>query len=1533
MARPIAQLALCLGVALLAGQSAVGQAPPSGAPPNSDYNTWSEAVRKGDAATVERLLSTRPSLALQSGAFGNRWLHVAADAGHEGVVAALIEAKADVNAPGDTQTSAGTMQTPLHLAARRGHAGVVRRLLAAGSDVNAREFSRNTPLHLALQPRENYRGVEQLASQSETNRAGRIETIRLLCQAGADLFAFNRYYNRSNSPVQAASSPGQEQWLDLLLTNARPRTVRAPDGRSLLDIARHHERFDAMLALSLPEQAAPVGELSPLHALVFKSPPGPRQADGVRLEPRRYWELLAAGHAPDLFTRVGLEDVAGVRDWLRDNPNQLARLRDAEGRTPLHWALTKGFPDVAALLLEHGADATAVDASGRTPLLLIVETGQIELLQKLKPLAVRALNDDTFPLSPLELALLKGQGAMVDALLELQPKVNRPCLTGGTLLHLAARKASVSVTEKLLALGVDPKLRDHRQRTPLHLAVTSGNGLQVAALLKGGSPLDAEDEDGRLPLHEAARLGHAELLPGLLPPVALVHRPDKSGRTALELAVQGGHESAADFLLRRKPDLNRRGPGGATLLHLAVQARKPDLVVRLLTAGADVALTDERDRTPLHTAAELGLEDLLIKLANARADTSARDRDGRTALDLALAGGHTSAARFLTKLEDWRPDPAARRTTPLHRAAAAGQLDLVKELLPLSPTPDLLDERGQTPLALAAAAGHFALVPPLVERGADVNATNAAGHTPLLSALLRENWTQALALLELGADLNRSDTNGNTALHLAFRKSISNTAASGWLAEFERLMKTNALPTNTTFSAWLRTNDPLVTLDKEVALRRADGKPFNPEFDNVREEPWKFVLAMGADPRATNHLGQTPLHSLATQNNFYSSTHGSRVEVIVAALIRRGADPNARDAAGRTALLEAVQRGGWQIVQALANHGADINATARDGQTALVLALQEPWPHSGVASAIQALVQLSADVNARDTNGQTVLHHFSRFGGRDLDSWTGPCLTELLKAKPDLNAQDHQGDTALHLAVRVGRANLANHLNGQGANPLLRNKAGESAMELVAKTPKSPFHSFNLLPPGAKSTAHAAAEGGDLESLKVWFALDTASVVQPTNAANPLLVDAASNRHTNVVNFLLTNGAQLNSFVALLTGRTNEMAELLRTDPAAARTEWRHAKRTVSYTNYFANGSSWGTTTTVPARAPLLHHAVAFQDESVLNLVLAAKPDVNAADSSGFTALYHSLTNGTEGLTARLRTAGAVENAYDLIAQNKITQLKSIAARALADASTNQPGTNLLRFAVLRTNVAAVNLLLAAGADPNLAWPFSQTPFSETNAFSSLHAAVALEQVELAQALIEAGARVNGFDGSGMAPLHLAAWRGQTAMITLLLRHGADPNARLTWSPAALQRPSAYRAIGNTPLHTAAQYGQTNSIVLLVKAGADLERTNNFGLTPLANLRSPDFPGPGRPPQAFLGGPPSMSVAGLQGQSPASRASRDEVIHLLRSLGAKESVVGQPFGYPSFGPARPLPSPPAPAAQAAPTPAVPAKPPEPKPRE
>src|SRR5262249_24075011 len=105
-----------------------------------------EAIGRGDAAKVKKLLADHPELVAHQNAQGFTPLHAAAACRSAEVVKLLLDAKPRLHA------KAGDDQTPLHSAAVNGSKDVVELLLERGADVNAvTKFDRFTPLHRAAQ--------------------------------------------------------------------------------------------------------------------------------------------------------------------------------------------------------------------------------------------------------------------------------------------------------------------------------------------------------------------------------------------------------------------------------------------------------------------------------------------------------------------------------------------------------------------------------------------------------------------------------------------------------------------------------------------------------------------------------------------------------------------------------------------------------------------------------------------------------------------------------------------------------------------------------------------------------------------------------------------------------------------------------------------------------------------------------------------------------------------------------------------------------------------------------------------------------------------------------------------------------------------------------------------------------------------------------------------------------------------------------------------------------------------------------------
>ena len=192
-------------------------------------------------------------------------------------------------------------------------------------------------------------------------------------------------------------------------------------------------------------------------------------------------------------------------------------------------------------------------------------------------------------------------------------------------------------------------------------------------------------------------------------------------------------------------------------------------------------------------------------------------------------------------------------------------------------------------------------------------------------------------------------------------------------------------------------------------------------------------------------------------------------------LVRKGADIEAKDVFGSTALKNAVQANRPDLVAFFIKKGANVNTQDNSLVTPLMAAADKP---DGLAMALQ-LLKNGAKVDATDVFGYTALSAATtnemRFllikhgakvnvpsklvrgqtvlmtviGGKNQ---TSNRLTEIMIAKgADVNAQDNNGLTPLHYACGAGKEMTETLLKAK-ANPNIQNKKGQTPLMYQIRT-------------------------------------------------------------------------------------------------------------------------------------------------------------------------------------------------------------------------------------------------------------------------------------------------------------------------------------------------------------------------------------------------------------------------------------------------------------------------------------------------
>ncbi len=250
----------------------------------------------------------------------------------------------------------------------------------------------------------------------------------------------------------------------------------------------------------------------------------------------------------------------------------------------------------------------------------------------------------------------------------------------------------------------------------------------------------------------------------------------------------------------------------------------------------------------------------------------------------------------------------------------------------------------------------------LLDFGADTEIAGPDERPPLFSAIHVGNARASDILISAGANLGALDDRGLTPLHFT---------ADDW-----------GYQSNDAKIARL-----LIKAGADInAATESEDTPLYYAILFDRPEIFEVLLDAGADPDIPSERGMTPLMQIVSQHT------PSRL-MMAEALIKAGANLDARNVSGRTALhtvalmdvlggegcCETYEEADAKVAQLIIDAGADINARDANGMTPLLFSIVEK--HRRVT---EVLLEAGADTNTPNHFGRTPLEIATLYRDKDL---------------------------------------------------------------------------------------------------------------------------------------------------------------------------------------------------------------------------------------------------------------------------------------------------------------------------------------------------------------------------------------------------------------------------------------------------------------------------------------------------------------------------------------------------------------------
>jgi ankyrin repeat protein len=441
--------------------------------------------------------------------------------------------------------------------------------------------------------------------------------------------------------------------------------------------------------------------------------------------------------------------------------------------------------------------------------------------------------------------------------------------------------------------------------------------------------------------------------------------------TRLVDAVKNGDKATALALIQQKADVNAPEPDGTTAITWAARRDDLDLADRLIHAGADVKAANRYGVTPLAQACISGSAPMIEKLLKAGADPNAPGPEDETPLMTVARVGSVPAAKVLLAhgaqvdaRESWHGETAlmwaaAQKHPEMISALIAGGADvnaissIVKweRQTTAEPREKWLPLGGFSPLMFAAREGCVECVKVLIDAKANVNLADPDGITPMVNSIINGHYDVAALLADRGADPNLFDKTGRAALYAAVDAHTVPASNRPVPSESDNQITSldlikSLIAHGAQVNMQLKTQQPYRTkVDRGSDTMLTTGTTPIIRAAKAGDAPViALLLASGADPKISTRSGINSVMAAAGLGTKEEDTVGRKKtekEIIdsLELCLKAGADVNAVDTRGQTALHGAAMKGWNQVIQYLADHGAVLDVKDKKGLTPIDAAM------------------------------------------------------------------------------------------------------------------------------------------------------------------------------------------------------------------------------------------------------------------------------------------------------------------------------------------------------------------------------------------------------------------------------------------------------------------------------------------------------------------------------------------------------------------------------------------------------------------